>query len=84
MKADLTRFAMVDDSTLTCQLHGWQFDLESGACLTSADHPIDARRLYAEAMAALVAAADAAGATVAAGEPLAAGDAASESLAAGD
>ena len=65
MKADLTRFATVDGDTLTCQLHGWQFDLASGACLTSADHPIEARRLNAEEVAAPVAAAEPAGATVA-------------------
>jgi UDP-MurNAc hydroxylase len=68
MKADLTRFATADGSTLTCQLHGWQFDLESGACLTSADHPIDARRLDAEELAALVTAAEAAGAALAAAD----------------
>jgi UDP-MurNAc hydroxylase len=64
MKADLTRFATVDDGTLTCQLHGWQFDLATGACLTSADHPIEARRLDAEDRRARAAAA-AAGASVA-------------------
>jgi UDP-MurNAc hydroxylase len=67
MKADLTRFATVDDSTLTCQLHGWQFDLATGSCLTSADHPIEARRLDPEEVAALMAAADTAGAGLAAG-----------------
>jgi UDP-MurNAc hydroxylase len=35
LKADLTRFGIADDGTLTCQLHGWRFDLESGRCLTS-------------------------------------------------
>jgi UDP-MurNAc hydroxylase len=41
LKADLARFGVVDDGILTCQLHGWQFELESGRCLTSDD-----RRLY--------------------------------------
>ncbi|MCU0504875.1 MAG: Rieske 2Fe-2S domain-containing protein [Chloroflexi bacterium] len=66
MKADLTRFATVDDGMLTCQLHGWQFDLASGVCLTSADHPIEARPLTEDETAALAAAAEAAGAGVAA------------------
>ncbi len=35
MKADLTRFASIDDGVLTCQLHGWQWELSSGRCLTS-------------------------------------------------
>ncbi len=65
MKADLTRFATVDDGILTCQLHGWQFDLATGVCLTSADHPVEARRLTEEEIAALSAGAEAAGAGVA-------------------
>ena len=44
LKADLTRFGIVDDSTLTCQLHGWKFDLATGRCLTSVGHQIRARR----------------------------------------
>jgi UDP-MurNAc hydroxylase len=43
LKADLTRFAVIDGTTLTCQLHGWKFDLASGRCLTSAGHEIRAR-----------------------------------------
>jgi len=42
--ADLAVFGEIDDCTLTCTLHGWRFDLESGRCLTAADHPIRARR----------------------------------------
>ncbi len=42
--ADLAVFGEVDDCTLTCTLHGWRFDLDSGRCLTSADHPIRSRR----------------------------------------
>ena len=41
LKADLARFGTVEDGVLTCALHGWQFDLASGRCLTS-----DAVRLY--------------------------------------
>jgi UDP-MurNAc hydroxylase len=44
LKADLTRFGIVDGNVLTCQLHGWKFDLSSGRCLTSAGHEIRASR----------------------------------------
>lgn len=44
LKADLTRFAIIDGNVLTCQLHGWKFDLHSGRCLTSVGHEIRARR----------------------------------------
>jgi UDP-MurNAc hydroxylase len=40
LKADLTRFGIVEGNRLTCQLHGWQFDLASGRCLTSVGHEI--------------------------------------------
>jgi UDP-MurNAc hydroxylase len=37
MGADLARFGHVEDGVLTCDLHGWQFDVASGRCLTSDD-----------------------------------------------
>ena len=43
LKADLTRFGQVDGNVLTCTLHGWQFELDSGRCLTSDD-----RRLFSQ------------------------------------
>jgi UDP-MurNAc hydroxylase len=43
LKADLGRFAIIDGNVLTCQLHGWQFDLDTGRCLTSAGLEIRAR-----------------------------------------
>lgn len=43
LKADLTRFAKIEDGVLTCTMHGWQFDIATGRCLTSAGH-----RLYSE------------------------------------
>jgi UDP-MurNAc hydroxylase len=43
LKADLTRFGVIDGTTLTCQLHGWQYDLASGRCLTSAGHELRSR-----------------------------------------
>lgn len=49
LKADLTRFGIIEDGVLTCQLHGWRYDLESGRCLTSAGHEIRARRADAPA-----------------------------------
>jgi UDP-MurNAc hydroxylase len=45
LKADLTRFGIIDGTTLTCQLHGWKFDLVSGRCLTSVGHQVRARRV---------------------------------------
>ena len=44
LRADLSRFAIIDGNVLTCQMHGWQFDLDTGRCLTSADHEIRAER----------------------------------------
>jgi UDP-MurNAc hydroxylase len=35
LKADLARFGRVDGEVLTCLVHGWQFDLASGRCLSS-------------------------------------------------
>ena len=37
LKADLTQFGVVEDGVLTCRMHGWQFDLATGRCLTSDD-----------------------------------------------
>jgi UDP-MurNAc hydroxylase len=44
LKADLSRFGIVDGNVLTCQLHGWKFDLPSGRCLTSVGHAIRAEK----------------------------------------
>ncbi|GAA1545028.1 MBL fold metallo-hydrolase [Dactylosporangium maewongense] len=51
LKADLTRFGIVDGNTLTCQLHGWKFDLPSGRCLTSVGHELRSRAAGASAPA---------------------------------
>lgn len=40
LKADLTRFGVVEGTTMTCQLHGWQWNLETGRCLTSSGHEL--------------------------------------------
>lgn len=42
--ADLAVFGEIEGCTLTCTLHGWRFDLESGRCLTAADHSLRVRR----------------------------------------
>ena len=43
-RADLGQFGVVDGHTLTCALHGWRFDLDTGACLTSTDRHLRVRR----------------------------------------
>ena len=43
LKADLSRFGVIEGETLTCQLHGWQFDLPTGKCLTSVGKQLRAR-----------------------------------------
>jgi UDP-MurNAc hydroxylase len=40
LKADLARFGVVEGTTLTCNLHGWAWDLKTGRCLTSKGHPL--------------------------------------------
>ncbi|WP_067825878.1 Rieske 2Fe-2S domain-containing protein [Nocardia inohanensis] len=45
LKADLSKFGVVEGNTLTCNLHGWQWDLESGRCKTSKGHELRSRKL---------------------------------------
>ena len=42
--ADLAVFGEIEGDQLVCTLHGWRFDVETGRCLTSADHPLRIRR----------------------------------------
>jgi len=35
LRADLGRFGQTSGATLTCTMHGWQFDLPTGHCLTA-------------------------------------------------
>ena len=42
--ADLAVFGELEGCVLTCTLHGWRYDLETGRCLTAAGHPIRVRR----------------------------------------
>ena len=43
-RADLSVFGECDGTVLTCTLHGWKFDLETGRCLTADDRAITVRR----------------------------------------
>ena len=44
--ADLTVFGELDGCTLTCTLHGWEFDLDQGGlCKSSSDRSIRVRKL---------------------------------------
>ena len=45
LKADLSKFGVVEGSTLTCNLHGWQWNLENGRCLTTRGHELRSSRL---------------------------------------
>ena len=44
LKADLSRFGVVEGTTLTCNLHGWRWDLKTGRCLTSKGHELRCAR----------------------------------------
>ena len=48
LKADLARFARIENGVLTCTMHGWQFELATGRCLTSEGHPLYAQPIVAE------------------------------------
>ncbi len=37
LRADLERFGTVEDGILECRVHHWQFELETGRCITSDD-----------------------------------------------
>lgn len=45
LKADLAKFGVVEDGNLTCNLHGWQWDLDSGRCKTTKGHELRSRKL---------------------------------------
>ena len=42
-QADLSVFGEICDEVLTCHLHGWQFDLATGRCLTAEDRHLRVR-----------------------------------------
>ncbi|KAA0024684.1 MBL fold metallo-hydrolase [Antrihabitans cavernicola] len=45
LKADLSKFGVVEGTGLTCNLHGWQWDLETGRCKTSKGHELRSKKL---------------------------------------
>jgi UDP-MurNAc hydroxylase len=51
LRADLVRFGQTNGTTLTCTMHGWQFDLPTGHCLTAASgtHRLRSRPVSTEA-----------------------------------
>lgn len=51
LKADLARFAHIENGVLTCTMHGWQFELATGRCLTSEGHRLYAQPITTEATA---------------------------------
>jgi UDP-MurNAc hydroxylase len=51
LKADLERFGEVDNGILTCTLHGWQFELATGRCLTADDKKLYSKKIDAESLA---------------------------------
>ncbi len=44
-QADLSQFGVVDDGTLTCTMHGWTFDLETGTCHNAKNRHLASRRV---------------------------------------
>ncbi len=54
LRGDLSRFGTVEGTTLTCAMHGWQFDLPTGKCLTSdaAGHTLRSRPVTQDGTAA--------------------------------
>jgi UDP-MurNAc hydroxylase len=45
LKADLSKFGVVEGDTLTCNLHGWQWNLNNGRCLTTKGHELRSAKL---------------------------------------
>ena len=44
LMADLGKFGVIEGNKLTCNLHGWEWDLNSGRCLTSKGHELRAEK----------------------------------------
>ncbi len=47
LKADLSKFGVVEGNKLTCNLHGWDWNLDTGRCLTSKGHELRSKKLEA-------------------------------------
>jgi UDP-MurNAc hydroxylase len=54
LRGDLGRFGEISGTTLTCTVHGWQYDLETGQCLSTDDdsHKLRCRPALDDAKAA--------------------------------
>jgi UDP-MurNAc hydroxylase len=51
LRGDLSRFGEISGTTLTCTVHGWQFDLNTGKCLSTDDESYRLRCQPADALA---------------------------------
>jgi len=51
LRGDLSRFGEIEGTTLTCTVHGWQFDLETGHCVSTDDDSKQLRSRPARALA---------------------------------
>jgi UDP-MurNAc hydroxylase len=51
LRGDLSRFGEIAGTTLTCTVHGWQFDLDTGRCLSTDDESYRLRSRPARALA---------------------------------
>jgi UDP-MurNAc hydroxylase len=51
LRGDLSRFGEISGTTLTCTVHGWQFDLNTGNCLSTDDESYRLRCQPADALA---------------------------------
>lgn len=47
-QADLTRFGTIEGGVLHCSVHDWEWDLETGRCLTSEGHELRCERVSPE------------------------------------
>jgi UDP-MurNAc hydroxylase len=52
--ADLVRFGKIENGILTCQMHGWQFDLATGKCLSANGPHIQVQPIEDSAKAVLL------------------------------
>ncbi|WP_069166188.1 MBL fold metallo-hydrolase [Nocardia altamirensis] len=45
LKADLSRFGVIEGNKLTCNLHGWDWNLETGRCLSHRGHELRSKKI---------------------------------------
>lgn len=46
--ADLVQFGHVSNGVVTCSMHGWQYELATGRCLTAEEHTLSTRAATAD------------------------------------